>query len=217
MEAGQIGDAAMKVSPANHFVDAIALPLMLAGAVAFAGGFPGDDFRRAAEDYERKAADAVDHAAASAGKASGRYMQLAAIFREMAGIKRRAASLADVDRWDKITWDDYQALERRRDAVLDAIAVHELDAVQQAQPDLAYAQAAAEYRRHADDAETEAARARGAEQAIFQELAEVLDALATIEADAADAARNGGDIDWTLYEDLSERRQKLEAMIEAAR
>ncbi|MCH8243767.1 MAG: DNA translocase FtsK 4TM domain-containing protein, partial [Planctomycetes bacterium] len=61
-----------------------------------------DEFEEDEEEYEYEAADAIEHAAAAEGETTGRYMQLAALSRELAGIKRRAASLADVDRWDKM-------------------------------------------------------------------------------------------------------------------
>ena len=66
--------------------------------VAFAEDRPGDEFRHAAEEYEHEAVNAVEHAVDAEGEAIGRYMQLATIFEEMAGIKRHAASMADADR-----------------------------------------------------------------------------------------------------------------------
>ena len=130
----------MYVDPMKSFLWSIAFALILFNVLAAATGLPGDDFRRAAEAYEHEAADAVEHAAASQGEAIGRYMQFAAVSREMAGIKRRAASLADVDRWDKITWDDHHALERRRNAILETLVKRDSDPVKQAGPGEAYDQ-----------------------------------------------------------------------------
>ena len=101
----------------------LCISITLAGG-AWAEGRRGDEFRHAADAYEQQAVEAVEQAAEAEGEAVGRYMQLATIFQEMAGIKQRAASLADVERWDKISWDHYHALERRRDAILDTLETH---------------------------------------------------------------------------------------------
>lgn len=185
--------------------------------VAFAEGRPGDEFRHAADAYEHQVTDAVNRASEADGEAVGRYMQLATIFQEMAGIKRRAASLADVERWDKITWDRYKALERRRDAILDELEGHHAPEIKQAHGGGEFVESAHAYREHAEHASAQAREMDGVEQAIYKELAELFNAMAAIKDRAADASRNGDDIDWSRYEALSERRQKLENMLEAAR
>ena len=57
----------------------------------------------------------------------------------------------------------------------------------------------------------------GVERAIYEELAEFFNAMAAIKDRAVDAVRRGDDIDWSHYEALSARQQKLENMLEAAR
>ena len=194
----------------------LCISITLAGR-AWAEGRRGDEFRHAADAYEQQAVEAVEQAAEAEGEAVGRYMQLATIVQEMAGIKRRAASLADVERWDKISWDHYQALQRRRDAILGAFETHHPPQIKQAQSDQELIEAAPAYRDHAEQAGTKAREMEGVERAIYEELAELFNAMAAIKDRAADAARQGDDIDWSRYEALSARQQKLENMLEAAR
>jgi hypothetical protein len=187
------------------------------GDAALAEGRPGDEFRHAALEYAQQATDAVEQAAEADGEAVGRYMQLAMIFQEMAGIKRRAASLADVERWDKITWERYRELEDSRDAVLDELAEQHSPKVMQAVADDELIIEARAYREHAERARAQARQMAGVERAIYRELAELLNRMAAIKDRAADAVRNGEAVDWARYEELSARRQKLENMLEAAR
>ena len=185
--------------------------------VAFAEDRPGDEFRHAAEEYEHEAVNAVEHAVDAEGEAIGRYMQLATIFEEMAGIKRHAASMADADRWERISWEKYQALERHRDAIIDELEGRHAPTTEQAQADDELLEAAREYREHAQIATAQARELDGVERAIYQERAELFNQMAAIKDRAADATRNGDDVDWSRYEALSDRQQKLENMLEAAR
>ena len=78
-------------------------------------------------------------------------------------------------------------------------------------------EAAREYREHAQIATAQARELDGVERAIYQERAELFNQMAAIKDRAADATRNGDDVDWSRYEALSDRQQKLENMLEAAR
>ncbi len=187
------------------------------GFSAVAEELPGDNFRQAAEEHDHEAATAVDRAAAAEGETIGRYMQLAAVFREMARIKRRAGSLADVDRWDKISWEEYGALEQERDVLLDALDRTDGDSRLPGEPSGGGDQGAAAYRRYASEARSEALGAKGAEQAIYRELAEVFSEMAAIKDAGTDAERDGPDGNRSRYAELSDRRRKLERMLEVGR
>ena len=204
----------MNVLPMKPLLRAIFFAASIIGAATFAEGLPGDNFRHAASEYDAKATDAVERATASDGKTVGRYLQLTTIYREMAGVKRRSALLADAERWEQITWDEYAALERRRDTIIDTL---DGDPVGLSGPREPYEYAAVEYRQHARDARTHGARAKGAEQAIYRELATVFSQMAAIKDHAASAVRNGDNINWSRYEALSERQQQLNYMLEAGR
>ena len=72
-------------------------------AVAEGGGKGGDAFRDTAASYDAKAE-----------KFAGKGMsEAAAIYKQMAGIKRHAAELGDQNRWDEIDWNEYHALEQQ--------------------------------------------------------------------------------------------------------
>ena len=140
------GPVLMRYSPANiPVLIVVCISIALTGPT-LAEDRPGDEFRLAAEAYEYEAVDAVERAVEAEGEAIGQYMELATIFEEMAGIIRRAASLADVDQWDKISWEEYQTLEHRRDAILDELEGHHLRKTKQAQPDVEFIGAVREYR-----------------------------------------------------------------------
>lgn len=98
------------------------LALMNTSVLAELGsGMPGDEFRNTANDYEDNALKAVDEATHARGKSVTRYLEIASIYREMAGIKRNAARLADQGKWDEIDWGRYLELESKRDALIDGL------------------------------------------------------------------------------------------------
>ena len=106
-----------------------ALGLQLSwGAPAAGEKAPGDEFREAALDYERQAHDAIERAIQSNPEEAGRYLQLAVVHRWMADIKRRAAALADQDRWDEMVWDEYHELEAQRDRLSEEL--HDSQAIE---------------------------------------------------------------------------------------
>lgn len=185
-------------------------------ASALAEDRPSDEFRDAAQAYEQEAADAIERAVDEEGEAVARYLQLATTLHEMAGIKQRAASMADADRWERISWEKYQALERHHDAIVDELEGRHASKDKPQQTD-EFLKAAREYREHAQIATAQARAMSGVERAIYQELAELLNQMAAIKDRAADTVRNGDNIDWSRYEALSDRRGKLENMLEAAR
>lgn len=119
----------------------------------------GDEFRDTALEYDHQADVAIEQAARSDKHEAGLYLQLAMIHRGMADIKRRAAELADEDRWDEIDWHEYHELEEHREqlvAELTGSASHEM------QPDDTghdFLVAAGEY-----EAEAANARAGGCDQ-----------------------------------------------------
>lgn len=189
--------------------------LMLAATGLAAGERPGDGFRQAAADYAKQSRETVRLAAHTEGPAAGNYLQLAAVYRELAAIKERAAVLADVERWDEITWDRYRQLELRRDALLNAIGAPAGDS--SGEDDGGLGEAADTYREQARHAADDAAHSEGAERAVFEELSEILNEMGAIKEDAAAHEGAGTGYDWSHYEMLSERRGKLERMLEAAR
>ena len=71
--------------------------------LAEGSGNGGDAFRETAAGYEAKAE-----------KFSGMDMdEIAAMYKKMAEIKVHAARLGDANRWDKIDWTEYHALEQQ--------------------------------------------------------------------------------------------------------
>ena len=84
---------------------------------SMAGDAGGDHFRDAAAEYEREAKTAIVETAKAEGADTGCYVQLAAAYRQMAEIKRRAARLLDEKRWDEINWDRYEHLDAKRQQI----------------------------------------------------------------------------------------------------
>ena len=178
-----------------------------------AGDAGGDDFRYAAAEYEREAQAAIVKAAQAEGADAGRYVQLATVFRQMAEIKHRAARLADEERWGEISWDRYEHLDAKRQQIQDEAAAHHASGGDHGDDGAGFLSAAREYQSQAERARRQARARSGVEGAIYEELAEIFNAMAHIEESAAQAAERGRDISWDDYEALAVRRDKLEGML----
>ena len=72
-------------------------------AFAEGSGSGGDEFRKTVVGYDAKAEK-------FASKGQG---DIAALYKQLAQIKRQAAELGDENRWDEIDWNEYYGLERQ--------------------------------------------------------------------------------------------------------
>jgi len=67
-----------------------------------AEGKGGDQFRKAAEEYDAKAQ---------------KYYEMSIYTKKLAEIKRKAADLADAGKWDEIKWDEYHKIKEKIAAI----------------------------------------------------------------------------------------------------
>ena len=192
------------------------------------GGRPGDEFRHKAAEYDDSAAKAVQQATQTEGKAIGKYLELSAIYREMAAIKRNAASLADQGRWNDIKWNRYQELEGKRDRLLGqaghkkAKYNNKQDKNKQAGKKQKsgghdFLKAADRYEQQAQLAHAHGKKASGKQQAVYQELAGIYQDMANIKREAAAAAQAGKGYNWNTYKRLAQRRDQLKQGIKHAK
>ncbi|OMH30789.1 hypothetical protein [Motiliproteus sp. MSK22-1] len=85
---------------------------LISAAEGLKGEQPGDDFRQTANRYMEKSNQAFGKARSSQGETRKNYQRMGFLYEEMAAIKRRAARLADKNRWQDISWERYHSLEK---------------------------------------------------------------------------------------------------------
>ena len=218
--------ADIRICPKRDRIDAKLVELMTIGVLGLSLVWSGpglgeeragDEFCDTALEYDHQADVAIEEAARADKHEAGLFLQLAMIHRGMADIKRRAAELADEDRWDEIDWDEYHELEEHREqlvAELTGSASHEM------QPDDTghdFLVAAREYEAEAATAREHAALTDGVERVVFEELSGIFAGMAEIKYQAAAAERDNRHFDWAEYEELARRRDDLLGLIEHAR
>ena len=192
------------------------LLLASAGAVYAESGRPGDEFRATAGEYQTRASRAMRAATGSQGDAANLYIKLANIYTRMAGIKRKAAELADQNRWDDIDWVPYQDLERRKDDVLALLGPQALPNQELKSGAKGFLEAASGYAEQAAVSRSAATKTQGTERAIHLKLAHIYESMSNIKRQAASAAERGKSFDWTKYEKLDERRNELTSLLALA-
>lgn len=180
-------------------------------------GMPGDEFRKTAMDYEDNAAKAVKEATHAQGENIRRYLEVSSVYREMAAIKRNAASLGDQGRWDDISWDRYHELEAQRDELMQHLdwsytrqqanqkKVHGNKTL----PESGFTQAAKKYEEQAREAQGHAKQATGAQRDSFNRLAGIYQQMAGIKYEAAQASSQGKGYDWSRYHELETQRDQI--------
>ncbi len=201
----------------------------LYGALAVAeykSGKPGDEFRKAAADYEDNASKAVKEATHTKGQAIGHYLELSGIYREMAGIKHDAAAKADLGRWDDISWDHYHQLEKRRDVLMNKVDWAHARS-QKAQKhkqkysnkkhkkssDHGFKSAGDQYMNQARKAWEKSTNASGESKQAYQAISNVYEEMGKIKYAAAEAAQQGKDYDWSRYHELEGKRNRLKSRL----
>lgn len=197
------------------------------------GSKVGEEFRKTATVYEDHAAQAVQKATHSKGEEIGRYLELSAIYREMAAIKRNAVDLAEQGRWDDINWNRYHELEGKRDRLMKDVgwsggkskSDHRRDQTDNSKDKNKHAgqkqktgghsflKAAEKYEHQARVAREHAVKSSGQQREMYQELAETYHEMALLKREAAATTKAGKDYDWGLYRRLSERRDQLNKLI----
>jgi len=195
--------------------------LLLMSATAYAkhdAGMAGDSFRKTAADYEDNAGRAASEATHAKGEDVNRYRELSSIYREMAQIKLRAATKADQSRWSDIKWDRYYQLESRRDQLMGQLNwSHSREQAAKPGGASAFVKAAKNYESQAQQAREEAQRASGPVKYIFTELSKVYDEMAGIKHAAAATGKSAKRFDWSRYQLLEQRRDKLKNQLNHAR
>ena len=204
--------------------------LLLAGVVMLAGlstasaehadGKPGDDFRKAAQDYKMSAYRAETEAGRAQGDDVSRYRELSAVYREMAAIKHHAADLADQHRWNDIGWDRYHQLASQRDMLLGRLEWRN-SSIQMKHRETPggsdLEQAARRYEHQAQQARDNAAETEGMVRDIYMQLANVYQQMADIERKAAAVSAQGHHFDRAEYRKLERERDKLNSQLSHAR
>ena len=151
---------------------------------------PGDDFRKASKNYAKKAKKA---------KKNG-DTQIAERYKRMAEIKNHAATLADLNKWDKIKWKEYHKLADEI-ANLKKEKKKKKELAKQAKPGDGFREAAMTYNK----------KAALAKKAGNTKLADTYERMSEIKAYAAEMSdqKKANEVDWTEYKMLEMKISKL--------
>ncbi len=177
------------------------------------------EFWAAADAYERRSSDAADRAQAAPSERRPLYDRLADVYAEMGLIKVRAAELAEAGRGDEIRWGRYEALDRERSQLEEALSGQGAEARTHDAPSpevKTLLEAARVYQAQARREEKAAAKTDYPDRPVHRELSNLYYEMAAIKRRAAEAADAGQPFDWSRYRQLTARRDALEGALQAA-